>query len=372
LKLTQLEIIQVAASRRGDWIFIRLHTDAGITGLGEASQSGNDRLVVAALKDLGEGLVGQDATQVEVLWEKMVHATHIFSGDAGRVGGTAISAIDQALWDINGKALKVPVWRLLGGKHRDKVRLYANLNRGTKDRSPAGFAATATRAVEAGFKAVKCTPFDEIHHSNLARDGVERDVDMGVERLAQARQAIGPDIELLVDCHCRFDLALALQVAQQVKPLKLSWFEEPVPSDQIAALQEICQRSGQRIAGGEALFGRRGFWDTLLQRAVHVIMPDVKHAGGLTECKRIAALAQMLQIPVAPHSPAGPISTMAGVHLSAAIPNFLILEYAFGEVEWRGQLTQPAERLEDGFMPVPDTPGLGLELDEAVAAVHRV
>ena len=370
MKLTQLEIIQVAASPRGNWIFIRLHTDVGITGLGEASQSGNDRLVLAALEKMGESLLGEDPTQVEVLWEKMVHATHIFSGDAGRVGGTAVSALDQALWDINGKALKVPVWRLLGGKHRDKVRLYANLNRGTSDRSPAGFAAAAARAVDAGFKAVKCTPFDEIHYSHLARNGVERDVDIGVERVAQTRQAIGPDIELLVDCHCRFDLPLALHVAQKVQPLKLSWFEEPVPSDQIAAMQEICRLSGLRIAGGEALFGRRGFWDTLLQRAVHVIMPDVKHAGGLTECKRIAALAQMVQIAVAPHSPAGPISTMAGVHLAAAIPNFLILEYAFGEVEWRGQLIRPAERLEDGFIPVPDAPGLGLELDDAIAAVH--
>ena len=372
MKLTQLEIIQIAASPRGDWIFVRLHTDTGITGVGEASQSGNDRLVKVALEQLGERLVGADPMQVEVLWEQMVHATQIFSGDAGRIGGTAISAIDQALWDINGKALGVPVWQLLGGKHRDQVRLYANLNRGTNDRSPAGFARAAEQAVEAGFSAIKCTPFDEIHYSNLAREGLEDDVDIGVERLAQVRQVIGPEVELLVDCHCRFDLALALQVVQKLKPLKIAWFEEPVPAEQIAAMQELCQVSGLRIAGGEALFGRRGFWDMILQRAVHVIMPDVKHAGGLTECKRIAALAQMQQIPVAPHSPAGPVSTMAGVHLAAALPNFFILEYAFGEVEWRSQLIQPTEYVENGFITIPQVPGLGLELDETILERQRV
>jgi galactonate dehydratase len=372
MKITELELIEIEASPRGNWIFVRLHTDAGLSGLGEASQSGNDGLVKAALEQMGHRLKGQDPTNVEVLWEKMARSGNIFSGDAGRVGGTAISAVDQALWDLAGKALKVPVWRLWGGRRRDRVRLYANLNRGTRDRSPAGFAAAAAGAVEAGFRAVKCTPFDEVRSSDFARDHVERDIDLGVERLAAARREIGDDIELLVDCHCRFDLAGALSLARKVEGLNLYWLEEPVPRHQVGAMREICRQSGLRIAGGEGFFGREGFWETIIGDAVHVIMPDVKHAGGLTECRRIAALAEMRQIAVAPHSPAGPVSTMAGVHLSASIANFLVLEYAFGEVDWRGGLIRPAERVEDGYIAVPDSPGLGIELDEAVAAAHQI
>ena len=372
VKITALETVEVAASRRGNWVFVLVHTDAGLTGLGEASQSGNDPLVRAVLGQLAEKLVGCDPTQVEVLWERMTGSTSIFSGDVGRVGATAVSAVDQALWDLAGKAHGVPVWQLLGGPHREQVRLYANLNRGTHDRSPEGFARAAAAAVEAGFQAVKCTPFDEVHHSRLDRYGVDRAAAQGVERIAATRRAIGPDIELLVDCHCRFDLPLAMKVAQQVKSLNLYWFEEPVPRHQLAAMQQLCQLSGQTIAAGESFFGRREFWPSIAQGGVHVIMPDVKHAGGITECRRIAALAQVEQIPVAPHSPAGPVSTLAGVHLAASIANFLILEFAFGEVDWRAQLIRPAERVDGGHMALPQGPGLGIEFDEAVLAAHRV
>ena len=372
MKVTGLKIHQVDASQRGNWIFVVVETDAGISGVGEASQSGNDGLVIAALGQLGERLVGQDPTQVEVVWERMVRTANIFAGDSGRVGATAVSAVDQALWDIAGKALEVPVWRLLGGKRREQVRLYANLNRGTQDRSPQGFADAARRAVEAGFTAVKSTPFDEVHWRRLDRGGMERDVDRGIERLAKTREAIGAEVELLVDCHGRFDLPLALKVAKKVESLNLFWFEEPVPRTQVEAMREICRLSGQTIAGGEAFFGREGFWDYIVGGAAHVIMPDVKHAGGITECRRIAALAEMKQVPVAPHSPAGPVSTMAGVHLAASIANFMVLEYAFGEVEWRGELIRPAEKIEGGQIAVPDGPGLGIELDEALLEAHRL
>ena len=372
MKITRLELHQVDASHRGNWIFVQLHTDAGLSGLGEASQSGNDGLVVAALEQLGQRIKGEDPTQVEALWEKMARGSAIFSGDAGRIGATALSAVDQALWDLAGKALDVPAWQLMGGKRRDVVRIYANLNRGTRDRSPQGFADAARRAVDAGFSAVKCTPFDEVHWRRMDRHGVERDADKGIERLYKAREAIGDEVELLVDCHQRFDLALAFEVAEKVRPLNLYWFEEPVPRGQVDALRQLRLHSGQTIAGGEALVGREGFWDYIAQGAVDVLMPDVKHAGGITECRRIAAMAEVVQMPVAPHSPAGPVSTMAGGHLAATIANFTILEYAFGEVEWRGELVSPREEITDGHISVPDAPGLGLELDEAVLAAHEL
>lgn len=372
MRIEKLEIIEVGAGARGNWIFVRLHTDVGLTGLGEASQSGNDELVKAVLLQLGQRLKSRDAEQIEILWQEMARVSGIFSGEVGRVEATALSAVDQAVWDLNGKALGVPVWRLLGGRHREAVRVYANLNRGTVDRSPQGFATAAARAVDAGFSAVKSTPFDEVHYSRQDRDDVTRAVDCGVERLNVTRVAIGRQIELLVDCHRRFDLALALRVAEQVRSLNLFWFEEPVPPEQVDAMVEICRQSGHTIAGGEAFFGREAFWPYVSRTACHVAMPDVKHAGGLTECKRIASLAEVKQIPIAPHNPAGPVSTIASVHLAAATPNFLILEYPFGEVDWRDQLVCPPERIENGFIAVPELPGLGIELDEDQLAAHRV
>ena len=372
MQITHLEIHQVDASKRGNWIFAQLHTDAGLSGLGEGSQSGNDGLVIAALQQLGQQLKGVDPVPVEAIWEKLARGSTIFSGDAGRIGATALSAIDQALWDLAGKAMGVPAWQLMGGKRRDKIRLYANLNRGTDDRSPEGFADAAKRAVDAGFRAVKSTPFDEVQWRRMDRDGFARDADRGIERLIKTREAIGDEVELLVDCHQRFDLATAFKVAEKVRPLDLYWFEEPVPRDQVDALRQLRLHSGQTIAGGEALVGREGFWDYIVEGAVDVLMPDVKHAGGITECRRIAAVAEMAQMPISPHSPAGPVSTMAGVHLAATIANFTVLEHAFGEVDWRGELVRPAENIIDGYIEVPDAPGLGIELHEAVLAAHRL
>ena len=370
MKITGVRVLEIEASRRGSWILVEVRTDSGLTGIGEASQSGNDRLVRESLLQLGERLAGADPTQPEVIWERLTRSSDIFAEGAGRVAATAVSAVDQALWDIAGKALEVPVWRLLGGRRRERVRLYANLNRGTRDRSVEGFARAARAAVEAGFRAVKCTPFDEIRHDRLDRDGVEEDLDLGVARIAASREAVGPGVDLLVDCHCRFNLALARKAAEKVRGLDLYWFEEPLPRGQVGEMRSLRESSGLTLAGGEGFFGREGFWEYLSQGAVDVIMPDVKHAGGISECRRIAALAETRNIPVAPHSPAGPVSTIAGVHLAASIRNFLILEYAFGEVPWREQLISPPERIEGGFMPLPEGPGLGVELNQEIVQEH--
>ncbi|MDP7363137.1 MAG: mandelate racemase/muconate lactonizing enzyme family protein, partial [Candidatus Latescibacteria bacterium] len=243
-------------------------------------------------------------------------------------------------------------------------------NRGTTDRSPEGFAQAAVAAVEAGFRAVKATPFDEVRASHQDRDGLWQDVERGLARLRATREAIGGEIDLLVDCHCRFDLPLAMRVAEAVRPLDLFWFEEAIPRDQIDANAHITAHSGQTTAGGESFFGRAEFERYVTTGAVHILMPDVKHAGGITECRRIAHQAQIHQVSVAPHSPAGPVSTMAGVQVAATISNFLVLEWAFGEVPWRAELLQPAEIVEDGFIEVPDGPGLGFELDTDVVAAH--
>ena len=363
MKISRFEIFEFKASQRGNWIFIRVSTKEGLTGLGEASQSGNNAIVRVALRECFQRIRGEDAAEVERLWTRMAGSTDVFSGVMGRAEATALSAFDQALWDIRGKMLGEPVWRLLGGRYRDRIRLYANLNRGTIDRSPRGFARAASKAVEAGFLAVKSTPFDEVHWSRSDRDDMEADLDRGIERLREVRNAIGPDIQLLVDCHARFDLPLARRVARALKPLDLFWLEEPISRDLPELLEPLRTNAEMALAGGEALFGRRAFWPLIVNRSLDVIMPDVKHAGGISETRRIASLAEVMQVAVAPHNPSGPVSTLASVHLCAAIPNFLILEFPFGEVPWRAAITQPNELIQNGHITVPDLPGIGIELD---------
>lgn len=371
MRIDRLEIIEIAASPRGNWIFVKVHTDDAIYGLGEASQSGDDALVSSMLRELGETLADEDPAQVETLWEHAAGALGV--PDAGRVAATAVGAIDQALWDIAGQVQGQPVWKLLGGTgERQRIRLYANLNRGTEDRSSSGFADAARRAVQAGFSAVKSTPFDEVANTRLSTEEIVAAAAPGLDRLQATREAIGPDVDLLVDCHRRFDLDSALEIAKRVESLDLFWFEEPVPDNDVDALCRIAAESRQRIAGGELLCGDERFAEYTDGPAVQILMPDIKHAGGLTPCRRVATAAAAAGIPISPHNPSGPVSTMASAHLAAAIDNFLCLEYAFGEVDWRQQLSRPAERIGDSHIELPQSPGLGVELDETVLAAHRL
>ena len=369
MRIDRIEIIEIAASPRGNWIFVKVHTDDGICGLGEASQSGDDGLVPSMLRELAETLAGEDPAQVETLWE---HAAGTLGlPDAGRVAATAVGAIDQALWDIAGQVQGEPVWKLLGGTgEQQRIRLYANLNRGTEDRSSSGFADAARRAVEAGFSAVKSTPFDEVVNNRVTTAEIVAAAAPGLDRLRATREAIGPDVDLLVDCHQRFDLDSALEIARRVESLDLFWFEEPVPDGDVNGLCRIAAESGQRIAGGERLCGEERFAEYIDGPAVHILMPDIKFAAGLTPCRRIATAAAAAGIPISPHNPSGPVSTMASAHLAAAIDSFICLEYAFGEVDWRQQLTRPAERIGDSHIELPQSPGLGVKLDEGVLAAH--
>lgn len=360
MKISHFDIVKTSVTSKGDWIWIAIHTDEGLVGYGEATQSGNDAMTVLALRHFEKELVGQDPSNIISLWQQMVYPKTVFSGDMGRVGQTAISAIDQALWDIKGKALGTPVWQLLGGKLRDKIRVYANLNRGIFDRSPAGFATAAKSAIGAGFNAIKCTPFDEVDYKKADRAGVDADIDIGIARLAEVRNAVGSDVDLLVDCQGRFDYPTAVSVIEKLKPLNPFWVEEPVPEEQTQSLATLSKQSGVRIAGAETLFGRAAFTHALERGATHVIMPDIKHCGGISEMMKIAAIAEMYQVSVSPHSPAGPISNAAGLHVAAAMPNFLALEYAFGEVDWRTDSCIPKEVISEGFMEVPTAPGLGV------------
>jgi galactonate dehydratase len=370
MKITRLDVFVVKVTKRGDWVFLRLDTDAGISGIGEASQSGSDNLCVAALRQFGDLLKGKDPFRVEMLLREMLSVGGVFAGRGGRVVETAVSAVEQALWDVVGKSLKAPVHNLMGGLVRDRVRLYANINRATWDRSPEGFALSATSAVDDGFTAVKCAPFDEAHVRSMDGEGARHAWEKGLARLRAIRQAVGHGTDLLVDCHNRFNVSMSLEVAQALKELDVFWFEEPVSHEIPGALKEVRTACGLPVSSGETAFGREGFREMITTRAADIIMPDIKHVGGLMELKKVAAMAEPAGILVSPHNPAGPVATAASVQVSATLPNFLILEYAWGEVPWRKDLITPPERVQDGYIELTGAPGIGVDLNMSVVERH--
>jgi galactonate dehydratase len=350
----------------GGWLFVEVETDEGIVGLGEASQGGNDLVEACVEKRLRPWLLGKDPRRIEPLVSEMFALTR----RDGRAAVTAMSGIEQALWDIWGQSVGEPIWSLLGGQYRSSILLYANTNRRTYDRTPAGFAESARLAVADGLRAVKCAPFDGVSLRLPDRAANRRDIATGIARVAAIREAVGPDVRVMVDCHARFDVTTAIEVARELAPLNLSWLEEPVADSDLDGLVRVRENIEMPLAGAEALIGRDGFWDTLRRRVLDIIMPDVKHCGGILELRKIASLAETAHVSVSPHNPSGPVSTLASVHVCAAIPNFLALEYPWGEVGWRDTLLIPAETIVDGSIAVPDRPGLGYALNRDVVQAH--
>lgn len=373
-RITGFELLPVRATDRTVWLFVRLRTDAGLTGLGEASDAlgsaGTPQAEAARMQSelahFFRLLEGRSPLEIGAFRRQ---AEPVAAG-ADVVTATAYSALEQALWDLMGKMLDVPAYALLGGRLRDTLPVYANINRATAPRTPEGFAAAAGAAVRDGFRAVKAAPFDGFPPPGSPASAVEAAVENGIACVRAIRDAIGPDVQLMIDCHSFFDIPLAVEVAHRLEPQDLAWYEEPVPPEQVEDTLEIRRRVSQQLAGGEKLYGIDGFSPLTRTRAVHVIMPDVKHCGGLLELTRIAAVAESDGVKVAPHNPTGPVATAASVQVCAAIENFQILEFQWGEVEWRSEVVSPPERFDDGFIRVPDRPGLGIELNEQVVRAH--
>ena len=371
MKITSIETFVVDVTQRGNWIFVCLNTDGGITGIGEASHGGDDAQTLAAIREIEPLVIGHNPFNIEAFHQRC------YRENEGRPFHTAVSGIEHALWDIVGKVLNTPVYNLLGGRCRDKIRLYANINRATWDRSPSGFARNAKAAVLEGFTAIKCAPFDDVSHRELARtngnsDKMRKAIEIGIERIRQVRATIGDEIDLLVDCHGRFTTNVAIQVAKELEDVKLFWFEMPIPSTDFDEIAKVKAEAPMPIAFGETLRTKSIFREALKKQAMDMLMPDVKHTGGILELKKISALAESAAIPIAPHNPSGPVATAASVQCMTSVPNFLILEYAWGEVPWRSKLIIEPEKITDGFIEVSSKPGLGIELNDEVVGEHIV
>ena len=367
LRLTGVELLPIRATARTVWLIVRLRTDTGLTGLGEASDAFGFANTTAANAETMRarlqmffGLVrGSSPLDVERYRQR---GMPLVKGDL--VSATAFSAIEQAMWDLAGQALDVPTYALFGGKVRDALPVYANINRATNPRTPDGFAAAARRAVGDGFRAIKAAPFDGFPPTGSPASAIEAAVDLGIAAMAAMRDAVGSGIDIMVDCHSFFDVDRAVAVSRRLEPQRLTWYEEPVAPERVEETVAIRKQIRQPMAGGEVLFALAGFRPLVERHAVDVIMPDVKHCGGLLELTRIGAMADAAGVMVAPHNPSGPVSTAASVHACAGMRNANFVELQYGEVPWRGELLTPPERFVTGQIAVSDRPGLGIALND--------
>ena len=366
--ISGLEVFRVHINRRGDWVIPRLRTSNGLTGLGDASHSGKDADTLHYLDRFATLL--KDHSVFDIAWFRQAIRAEIATG--GKPAAVAASALEQALWDLSGQVLSLPVHALLGGRIQPRIRLYANINRSTEPRDPQGFAQMATRAVADGFDAVKLAPFDELPHDLADPVARERLTAAGIADAQAVRAAIGPDRDLLIDAHSRFSLQQGLDLLPRLDALKLFWLEEVTTAKPLSDLAAINQAASMPTAGGEDIQGVEGFYPYIRAGTVRIVMPDVKVCGGILELKKIAAIAEGAGLQTSPHGPASPIGNIAAAHAIATIPNFNILEFSYGEVPWRAELVDPPEDTRGGALALSDRPGLGLKLNEKTAARYAV
>ena len=367
LKISDVKSFGVTIDAASDrpYVFVKIETDQGVVGWGEATLEGKAAGTMATVQDLRDFLVGQDPMPVEHLWQSIyVHSFY----RAGPVLGSALSGIDQALWDIRGKVLGQPVWRLLGGPIDPRgVRGYYHARAGTKEE----IEALRANAKALGVTALKSGipgPYEWIDtHAKIRK---------AVESIARLREGLGDDIDIGIDFHAKCSPAVATQICRGVEPLKLMFVEEPCPPENVEAMLRIKRRTSVPIATGERLITAFGCREIIEKRVVDVLQPDINHVGGISALWKVGAMAAASGIQMAPHSCEGPIGAIATLHVDASMPNFLVQEICSGvepgpkEKIWEEWLGFPAMRMKDGRFPLPEKPGLGIELTEAALAKH--
>ncbi|MEU5880108.1 mandelate racemase/muconate lactonizing enzyme family protein [Spirillospora sp. NPDC047279] len=335
---------------------VTVHTDEGLTGVGEARMLGHTDALLGYLAEAeSRHIAGSDPFDIEDLVQRMKYGDF---GRAGEIVMSGIACVETACWDIVGKALGQPVWRLLGGKVRDRVKAYAN-GWYTVDRTPEEFHAAATRVVERGYHALKLDPFG---HGRLELDHAETMRSIGL--VEAVRDAIGPERELLVEMHGRFSPATAIRVAGLLEPFAPSWIEEPCPPENLKALAKVSRHTVLPIATGERIHDRIEFRELFESQAADIIQPDVGHIGGISEARKLAATAETHYVLVAPHNVGGPVLTAATLQLGVSVPNFKILEHFndFADAPVKS-IVRGLPEVVDGHFAIPEGPGLGIELD---------
>ena len=344
--------------------FVELRTDEGLTGVGEVRMLGHTDALLGYLAEAERRhILGADPFCIEALVQRMYRGDY---ARAGEIAMSAIACVEVACWDIVGQALGQPVHRLLGGAVRERIRAYAN-GWYTVEREPEEFAAAARTVVERGYRALKLDPFGA-GHLELDRDERLRSIAL----VEAVREAVGPDVDVLVEMHGRFTPAVAIALARDLEPSAPAWIEEPVPPENLRALAKVSERVNIPVATGERLHTRFDFRELFELQAADVIQPDITHLGGLWETRKLAATAETSYVLVAPHNVGGPVATAANLHLAACTPNFKIQEHFndFADAWVRDLAPGLPEVGEDGCFPVPTAPGLGVRVDWDAVAAH--
>lgn len=365
MRITEIKSYQAKGRHwpRFPWIIVEVETDEDISGIGEALsyRSGG---INQAIMNLNRDLVGEDPFNIEKIWE-----------NAFRQGTPlpAISGVEMALWDIVGKKLGTPIYNLLGGRCRDKVRVYVDGFFRGAEYSEEEYAKKAVEAVDQGFTALKMDVDTPIPSGRQLNRSISlADLKHTVKMVGAVRDAVGDEVDLAIDAHGAFDTVTAMKLVDRLEEFDLMWIEDPIPSGNALAMAKVSAASSTPICTGELLNTRYEFRELLENQAADIIMPDLARTGGILEMKKIATLADTYYIPVAPHNMVGPIATMASVHLGACIPNFLILEFQLGDVDWRDDLLDKPVPVVDGYIDLPSEPGIGFKLNKEELRRHLV
>lgn len=346
----------------------RIYTDQGLFGEGEAVDSISG--VPGIIAGFRNSLIGQSPLNIEAIWER-IRTGGIFGGAQSGQFVTALTAIDMALWDLTGKALGVPIYQLMGGKMRDRIRLYCDC--GTNNRKDPEAAKYIAQVLENGFTATKIDIDDANDPARFDRvnwTATNQEIDNMIDKVAFLRESLPKNFDLAVDMHGRYDLGTAKRVAKELEPFRLMWLEEPVPAENVDAMRDVRESTHTPICCGENVFLRHGFRTILEKRAADIIMPDIHKCGGLAEGKKIADMAHTYYIPMAPHAQASPLGMMAACHMLVTIPNFLVYEWHWSHPASRWQLwkeyVKEGDIIVKGYITPPDKPGIGLEMNEEV------
>jgi L-alanine-DL-glutamate epimerase-like enolase superfamily enzyme len=378
MKITNVTTAVIAGNF--PWVLVRVETDKGVSGLGEAYWGGGVAELVHRAKPL---LIGEDPRNIVRLMDIMLRC---LSGEGSQAGTTvtAISGIEIALWDLLGRHLGVPISTFFGGRFRDRIRIYADCHAGATP-DPADYAAKAREVAAEGFTAIKFdldTPnpytLDTTTDPHPRRRWFEpfnrvigsREMAWMVEVVRAVRNAVGPEIMVAMDAHWKFNVNDAIRLAQALEPFDLLWLEDPIPPENIEAQRHVTHSTRTPICTGENLYRKHGYRELIEKQAARIIAPDIPKMGGLLEAKKVADHADLYYIPLAPHNVASPIGTVAGAHVCAAMNNFLVMEYHAHDVPWWNDLVRGGPVLRDGYIALDDKPGHGLELDEDVARAH--
>jgi galactonate dehydratase len=371
LKITEIRTAEVRV--HGYQVHVRVYTDQGIVGQGESTDAAEGN--VPLIRSFARLLVGQDPLNVEAAFER-IRTSGVFAGAQAGQYVTALTAVEIALWDIAGKATGLPVYQLLGGKVRNRVRVYCDS--GAREMIPGNERSLARikQIQDMGFTAAKIDIDDAADPSRFDRvnwTANNDEIDHMLAKIAFTRENYPKDFELAVDMHARYDATTGKRVAREVEPFKLMWLEEPVPAENVDAMREIRESTHTPICCGENIYMRWGFREILEKRAADIIMPDFQKCGGLLEARKIADMAHAYYVPVAPHAVTSPIGMMATAQVCAAIPNFLVQEFHWIDSLdlWRNWVKE-GEIIDKGYITIPDRPGLGVEMNDDGARKAQV